>query len=365
MLEGLAGLYNRMGLLGSVITGLIVVFFIAGFYVNILVRRRYLSLSEELAAFCGGEINEFRSDMLNWMTEEYKASLASGVEPINTTCIIDMGLEAYQKLCVLGESYLKKINGLLITTGLFGTFLGLTSAIGNLGSIMANTSAETLMTEAGISTFQILISSLQGMSVAFITSLFGTGFSILLSVIMTFIGSGHAKKLFITQLEEYLDIKLVAEAMEAKVKQSFDRKEEVSTLAATLSDSLTLFNKTISAYTDELQALKNFNQEFSQNLNHASKSVAFLCQVFDKSSETVYQSGVSFFTCSEELKNLVMEIKNENRKAEAMSGLLAELAQKIDESTHDRKLFLKAVSEIPDRLLNYSEAAFARIERGR
>ena len=153
--------------------------------------------------------------------------------------------------------------------------------------------------------------------------------------------------------------------MESKVKQSFDQKEEVSTLATTLTASLTLFNKTVSAYTDELQALKNFNQEFSQNLNHASKSVAFLCQVIDKSSETVYQSGVSFFTCSEELKNLVSEIKNENRETEAMSGLLAELAQKIDESTHDRKLFLKAVSEIPDRLLNYSEAAFARIERGR
>lgn len=354
-----------MGLLGSVITSLIVVFFIGGFYINILIRRRYLSLSEELAAFCAGEINEFRSDMLTWITEEYKASLAVGVEAINTASIVEMGLEAYQKLCILGESYLKKINGLLITTGLFGTFLGLTSAIGNLGSIMANTSAEALMTEAGISTFQVLISSLQGMSVAFITSLFGTGFSILLSVIMTFIGSSHAKKLFVTQLEEFLDIKLVAEAMEAKVKLSFDRKDEISSLATTLTDSLNLFNKTIGDYTDGLQSLKSFNREFGLNLDHADKSISLLCQSLDKSSETVYQSGVTFFTCSEELKSLVQEIKNENRRVESISGVLSELAQKIEESTHDRKIFLKAISEIPDRLLNYNEAAFARIERGR
>ncbi len=365
MLDGLVGLYNRMGLLGSLITGLIVVFFIGGFYVNILVRRRYLSLSEELAALCGGELNEFRSEMLNWIAEEYKASLSSGVEAINTTCIMDMGLEAYQRLCVLGESYLKKVNGLLITTGLFGTFLGLTSAIGNLGSIMANTSAEALMTEAGISTFQVLISSLQGMSVAFITSLFGTGFSIFLSLLMTFMGYGQAKRLFITQLEEYLDVKLASESMEAKLKLSFDRKDEVSSLATTLTDSLTLFNHTIGTYTQELHSLKTFNQELGQNLDRANNSAAFLCQSLDKSSETIYQSGVSFFACAEELKSLVSEIKSENRKTEAMSGLLANLAQILDATTQDRKIFLKTVGEIPDRLLNYSEAAFARIERGR
>lgn len=365
MLDGLAGLYIRMGLLGSVITSIIILLFMGGFYVNILVRRRYLSLSRELAAFCGGEINEFRSDMLNWITEEYKSSLTSGVEAINTTCIVEMGLEAYQKLCILGESYLKRVNGLLVTTGLFGTFLGLTSAIGSLGNTMSNTSAEALMTETGVNTFQVLVSSFQGMSVAFITSLFGTGFSILLSLLMAFIGFGHAKKLFITQLEEFLDIKLVSESMEAKINEGFAKKDEVSTLANTLTDSITLFNQSVCAYTDKLQSLKSFNQEFSQNMDQVNRSVAFLCQSLDKSSETVYQSGVSFFTCSEELKGLVKEIKGENRKIETMSGLLADLSQKVEESTQDRKIFLKVVGEIPDRLLNYSEAAYARIERGR
>lgn len=365
MLESLVGLYGQMGLLGSVITGLIVVLFIGGFYVNILVRRKYLSLSEELAAFCGGQISEFRSDMLTWITEEYKTSLNSGVEAVNTLAVVDMAIEAYQKLCVIGESYLKKVNGLLITMGLFGTFVGLTSAVGNIGSMLTQTSAETLMSEAGINTFKILISSFQGMSVAFITSLFGTGFSILLSILMTFLGSGDAKKLFLIQLEEYLDIRLVSEAMEAKAKQGLDHKDEINNLSTSLTDSLTLFNQTICTYTDELQSLKDFNKEFSHNVGQAGNIVSMLCQSFDKTSETVYQCGINISSCSEELKCLVKEIKAENHRLEGMHGLFADLSRKLDESTQDREIFLRAVNEIPDRLLNYNEAAVARIERSR
>lgn len=363
MFNGLVELYQRMGIVGSIVTSLIVALFIFGFYVNILIRRRYLSLSEELAAFCAGQINEFRSDMLTWISDEYKASLKSGAEAINSSTIIEMAIEAYLKLCVLGESYLKKVNGLLITTGLFGTFLGLTSAIGSIGGLLSNTNTEALISKSGVNTFTILLSSFQGMSVAFITSLFGTGFSILFSILMTFLSAAHAKKLFMTQLEEYLDVKLVSESMETKIKQNLDRQDEINILTRTLSDSLTYFNETVGNLDQELHSLKEFNKQFSQNLAEAGKSVSKLCQSIDKQTETVSQSGSMMSVCSLELQTLVKEIKGENRKLESMSGIFSDLSKKLDDSTQDRKLFLKAVNEIPDRLLNYSEAAVARIER--
>ena len=68
MIGTLAELYGQMGLLGSIITGLIMLIFLAGFYVNIFVRRNYISLSQELAAYCEG-INEFQPDMLMIMVE--------------------------------------------------------------------------------------------------------------------------------------------------------------------------------------------------------------------------------------------------------------------------------------------------------
>lgn len=365
MLDVLVQLYHQMGFLGSVITGLIIAVFIAGFYVNLFVRRRYISLSVELAAFCAGDIDAFRSEMLAWISEEYKATVNSGVESINTSSIMDMALEAYHKPCLQGESFLKKVNGLLITLGLFGTFLGLTSAIGNIGSTMAETSAEELMSEAGINTFKVLVSSFRGMSVAFITSLFGTGFSILFSFLTSFFSSGNAKKLFITQLEEYLDVKLASEAMENKNNQGLEHQEELSTLCSTLTESISSFNQTVRSYADELQSLRGFNQEFSRNIGQAQDSVALLVKTMDKTSETVYQSGIQIFACTEELRNLVNEIRNENIRMEGMNGILTELSQKLNDNTKDRQIFLKVLSEVPDRLLNYSEAAVARVERGR
>ncbi len=354
-----------MGLVGSVVTGLIVLLFISGFYVNILIRRRYLSLSEELAAFCAGELKEFHSEILQWVTEEYKAGLQSGIEAINSNAVMDMAVEAYLKLCVLGESFLRKVNGLLITSGLFGTFLGLTAAIGNIGNMMAGTSAEALIQDSGINTFKMLFTSFQGMSVAFITSLFGTGFSILFSLVMTFLNSGQAKKLFMTQLEEYLDIKLVAESTEDKVKQSLDRRDEMNILSTVLSDSLTIFNHTVQNLQVELESLREFNKDFGQNLNQAATSVSTLCQSIDRQTEALSQSRTHLQGCSEELKSVVQEIRQENRRMENMGRTFAELNQKLEESTLDRKLFLKVVTEIPDKLLNYSEAAVARIEKGR
>jgi methyl-accepting chemotaxis protein len=365
MFNGLVELYQRMGFVGSAVTGIIILLFISGFYVNILIRRRYLSLSEELAAFCAGEIKEFQSEMLQWVTEEYKDGLKSSIDAINTNAIMDMAMEAYLKFCVTGESFLKKVNSLLITTGLFGTFLGLTSAISNVGSTLSETGAENMLLDTGASTFQILFASFQGMSVAFITSLLGTGFSILFTLAMTFFNSGQAKKLFVTQLEEYLDIKLAGESMEDKLKDSLDRKDEMNILTTFLSDSLTLFDRTVKDLRHELESLREFNQGFGQNIHQAQASVTALCQSITGQTEAFGQIQTHLSGCSEELKSLVHEIRQENRRMEGMGKLFTELNQKLDESTLDRKLFLKVVNEIPDKLLNYSEAAVARIERWR
>lgn len=364
-MNNLSELTQRMGFVGSVVTGLIILLFISAFYVNILIRRRYISLSAELAAYCAGEIKEFQSEMLQWITEEYRAGLQSGIEAINTTAIINMAMEAYLKLCVIGESFLKKINGLLITMGLFGTFLGLTSAIGNIGTLLAGTSADTLIQDSGVNTFKVLFSSFQGMSVAFITSLLGTGFSILFSLAMTFFSSGQAKKLFTTQLEEYLDVKLASESMEDKLKESLDRKDELNILTTVLSDSLTQFDHTIQNLHQEFESFREFNRDFGQNVHQAGASVSSLCQSIDRQTETVGQIKNHLIGCTEELKSMVQAIKLENQRMEGMGKLFTDLNQKLDETTLDRKLFLKVVNEIPDRLLNYSEAAVARIEKWR
>lgn len=360
MFTTLASLYSQMGLSGFIITVFITIVFIIGFYVNILVRRCYISLSQELAAFCDGDISEFKSDMLGWIVEEYKEGLIGGINDINTPAIIDLGIEAFLKPCNTGEIFLRKVNGLMITLGLFGTFLGLTSAVGDIGNMMSQTTAETLMSEAGATTLKLLVSSFKGMSVAFLTSLFGTGFSIAFTCITTFVSAHKAKSLFISQLEEFLDIRIAGEILENQNKKE---KAEIQVISQTLSNTVALFSKTVTDYTGELSFLTSFNKELRQNLWQAENLISSFNQALDKTSNAFNTSSILIGECSGQFKNLFLELKNYSQWCEAMNSLLSELSKKIDDANQDRAIYLKTINEIPDRLLNYTEAAVARIEK--
>ena len=157
VLDGLIGLYGQLGGMGTVLTLLIIVIFIGASYANILVRRRYISLSEELAAYCAGDLKAFSSDMLQWITEEYREAAKNGLTNINTLSIIQTGIEVCLKPCILAERLLKKTNGLLITTGLFGTFIGLTYG---WWAISCQHHADTLMRKP-VPTYKLLISSFE------------------------------------------------------------------------------------------------------------------------------------------------------------------------------------------------------------
>ena len=246
VLEGLIVLYRQLGGVGTFITLLIMVIFIGASYANVLVRRKYISLSEELAGYCAGDLKAFSSSMLRWIDEEYREAARSGLSGINTLSIIQTGMEIFLKPCILAERLLKKTNGLLITTGLFGTFIGLTYAVGNMGNIMSNTSTDTLMRETGADILVLLVSSFQGMAVAFVTSLFGTGFSILFMIISSLFSAAGAKDLLVAQLEEYLDVKAASEAMEELRLKGRKDEEQVQKTTRVLNDAIRTFEKVVS-----------------------------------------------------------------------------------------------------------------------
>lgn len=362
LMNDLAELISQLGLSGSIITGIIILLFIIGFYTNLYVRRRYMSLSQELAAFCAGDIEELKSDILTWITEEYKECILSGIENVNTPAIIDVGMEAFHKPCRVGESLLAKINGLLVSLGLFGTFLGLTSALGKVGELISGSSAESLIAEAGLNTFRMLLSSFEGMSVAFVTSLFGVGLSIIFSVMTTFIGYNGARDLLVTELEEYLDVRVAGEALKEAGKK--DKNDDEKAVFSDVIESMTLLKETISSYINDINFLKDFNRQLKENLDHAEKSIFNFNLSLDRTSQAFDKSSMKMAECSDELKSLVNEIKYQGYKMDAMSIVFSELSKKLDETSQDRNLFLKVISEIPDRLLNYTEAAVAKVERG-
>lgn len=363
VLDGLISLYGQLGGVGTFITLLIIVIFIGATYANILVRRKYISLSEELAGYCAGDVKAFSSDMLQWITEEYREAAKNGLGRINTLSIIQTGMEVCLKPCILAERLLRKTNGLLITTGLFGTFIGLTYAVGNMGDIMANTSADTLMQETGADILALLVSSFQGMAVAFVTSLFGTGFSIFFMVVSSLFSAAGARDLLITQLEEYLDVKVASEAMEEQRQREKKDEEQARKATQALASAIHLFEQVVTDFSGSLKGLKNFNEDLSANLGQVRASAEILCSSLDRTSETVCESGIRINQCAGSLETISGEIQASNRRLENMAAVVSELRLSLDDSRKDRELFLKTVHEIPDKLLNYHEAAVASVDR--
>jgi len=363
LLDGLIGLYSQLGGVGTFITLLIMVIFIGASYANILVRRRYISLSEELAGYCAGELKNFSSGMLRWIDEEYREAAGSGLSGINTLSVIQAGMEIFMKPCILAERLLKKTNSLLITTGLFGTFIGLTYAVGNMGDIMSSTSADTLMRETGADILALLVSSFQGMAVAFVTSLFGTGFSILFMIISSLFSAAGAKDMLVTQLEEYLDVRVASEAMEELRHKGKKMKEQARKTTQAMTEAIRIFEKVVSDFSDSLRGVKNFNEDLSANIDRIQASAGFLCSSLDRTSETLFENGVRIGKCAGTLEAVSAEIQAGSQRLENMASVISQLRLSLDDSRKDREIFLKTVHEIPDKLLNYHEAAVASVDR--
>ena len=363
VLEGLIGLYGQLGGVGTFITLLIMVIFIGASYANILVRRRYTGLSEELDAYCAGELKTFSSGILRWIDEEYREAAASGLSGINTLSIIQTGMEIFLKPCMVAERLLKKTNGLLITTGLLGTFIGLTYAVGNMGDIMADTSADTLMRETGADILAPLVSSFRGMAVAFVTSLFGTGFSILFMVMSSLFSASGAKDMLVTQLEEYLDVKAASEVMEELRHKGKKDEEQARKTTQAMTEAIRIFEKVVSEFSDSLRGVKNFNEDLSANIEKIQASAGFLASSLDRTSETLLENGVRIGKCAGALEAVSAEIQSTGHRLENMASVISQLRLSLDDSRKDREIFLKTVHEIPDKLLNYHEAAVASVDR--
>lgn len=359
MLESLVDLYRRLGGFGAGICLFILILFIGALYANILLRRKYTALSEELAGFCAGAYESFSSDILQWISGEYREAIQSGALSINTPSIIETGFQAYLKFHMIAERFLKKANSLMITAGLFGTFVGLTYAVGNISIIMANTTAEALIQDTGANSLSLLATAFQGMAVAFVTSLFGTGFSVIHILVMSLSGSSGAKSLLVSQLEEFLDIKVASELTGARTKKEKSDEENGKKAPDAISESAHAFEAAVGRFTDSVQILKDINEALSANAGGISESALLLGTAMGKASETIYDSGVRIYDCTEAVKAMTDEISSGNRRIEDMIPVLSELKNVSEDSRKDREIFLKSVYEIPDKLLNYHEAAVA------
>ncbi|MCC3404267.1 MAG: methyl-accepting chemotaxis protein [Microcoleus sp. PH2017_10_PVI_O_A] len=167
------------------------------------------------------------------------------LEEVNSAALID-GIYGEQKIVFLGRQFgydaidyfCRILPNLLISFGLLGTFLGITLNLSNLSQTITQLQGNTNINQDLV--FAELQKPLQGMGIAFITSLIAVFCSSALTVVNFLWNTGLAKSQLISYLEDYLD-----NVYQPKIQGQTRLDKVVKGMADTFDNFLTRFGQTV------------------------------------------------------------------------------------------------------------------------
>lgn len=168
------------------------------------------------------------------------------LEEVNSAALID-GIYGEQEIKIWGISFggydwidyfCRILPNLLISFGLLGTFLGITLNLSNLSQTITQLQGNTNINQDLV--FAELQKPLQGMGIAFITSLIAVCCSSALTVVNFIWNTGLAKSQLISSLEDYLD-----NVYQQEIQGQTRLDKVVKGMADTFDNFLTRFGQTV------------------------------------------------------------------------------------------------------------------------
>ena len=246
------GALRNMPVTGVLVIAVITVLFILAVILLFYVRIRY-RLLEGKARGNDLEVRGFRSAVL----KEYTAAYKQYGQDVNTPAIIADVVGSRLSGLLLCERFLNNAVSLFVTLGLFGTFLGLSMSVSSLTELigLSNTSEWLSVLD---SVGGGLMSALSGMGVAFYTSLFGAGCSILLTILRTILSPQAARERLETRLELWLDMEIAPTLTTEATKDDADLVNRlIDTLNSSVSEIRTALRSSAESYTVSTQAASN------------------------------------------------------------------------------------------------------------
>ena len=208
----------------------------------------------------------------------------------------------------------------MIILGLLGTFYGLTLSISELVNLLSNGGGMEFTNVEGVVTG--LIDSVQGMSVAFVTSLFGITGSIVLTVVSIFANVGTVREMLLVEVESYLD-NVVAKDYSTRmqeeyqmlaqaVQQVFDRYgDQLSNDLINLAqDSTIQLTKTTNELKTSSQALMQAITMFAASLETFSVNTRDLTEFNHHLKTNIERMNVSFADFTDTLKDTTNNVQS-------------------------------------------------------
>ncbi len=249
------------------------------------------------------------------------------LDNVNTAALIDQ-VYSQEKIkvhffprkisCDQIDYFCRILPNLLLAFGLFGTFLGITISLSALNQAINQTAASDVT-----SLVAELKKPLQGMSIAFFTSLTGLLFSVILTVFNWLKNTSQAKYRLISSLEDYLD-----NIYQPTIDGHTRLDKAVDRMANLQNEFLTDFGKNVRDVVE--QSLGKVAREIAEENKKANQLARQVYEGFTISSGTISAAATNFKIAGEELK-----AKSEIFKQAAETFEKSQFPQKLSDATAD------------------------------
>lgn len=287
--------------------------------------------------------------------EQRLADTRLDIDRLNTASVIE-GAYLQEKFYFLGLSLScdfvdilgRILPNLLLSFGLLGTFMGITFNLANLSQTI---------TQVDINDVRNLVEELdrplQGMGIAFTTSLIAIACSSLLTVLNLLWNTNLVKASLLSSLEDYIDniylptINPVGSLESAIAQFSQDFDGMVHKLGGTIEASMTKAFAKIqtSAETFEQAAQAIDNSRFPDKLAAATSNLAIAQNQFSQSSLVLQQSTQSFEHNLNSMQKVTTKFLELNQKVNQISQQYANLVNLHQEKNIIEQSGLKEIQQ--------------------
>ncbi len=346
MFAFLETLLKGFNLLPAYLFWLTIVLVIIPSLITILLRfalHRHLTvLAAKLRKLLRGETLSKPPLIINYLEQRVQNASAQKQE-INTTALVD-GTYSQERFRFLGiplsceaiDHFTRNLPNLLLSFGLFGTFLGITINLANL----SQTLTQSDLTDVG-SLVQGLEQPLQGMGIAFISSLVAVFCSAILTTINFLWNTNVAKSTLLNSLEDYLDNVYWLTIPNTSSK---GLQEKVEKLVTEFGLFLNLFSEQLGTTLERVmtnsvtQPLERIIAQ-NQQITTAAKQAYHELQ---ESTLTMAQSAGTF--------NQAVSILDQSRFAEKLATAVSDLAIAQNQFSQSALILNKSTKSIEDTL---------------
>jgi uncharacterized protein Yka (UPF0111/DUF47 family) len=276
------------------------------------------------------------------------------LDNVNTAALIDQ-VYSQEKIKVHFLVFTKEVScdqidyfcrilpNLLLAFGLFGTFLGITFSLSEINQTINQTTTSnvtTLLTK--------LNKTLEGMSIAFVSSLAGLFFSVLLTLFNWVKNTSQAKYRLISSLEDYLD-----NIYQPTIDGHTRLDKAVDRMANLQNEFLTNFGKNVRDVVE--QSLGKVAKEIAEENKKANELAKQVYEGFTVSSGTISAAATEFKIAGEELK-----AKSEIFKQAAETFDKSQFPQRLSDATADlantQTRFSQSAASLADTVISIATA---------